>query len=122
MSTKIEQNTTDLQAILDAVNALPEAGSGSGGGSVETCTLEIIADAPVMTTKIAYLDGNNAICELEVSPTDLMLGITISCKANSFVLADAPIFADNGGFSSGDLETYNANTLLVRSNGTFVIS
>lgn len=26
--SKIEQNTTDLQAILDAVNALPEAGSG----------------------------------------------------------------------------------------------
>lgn len=35
--SKIEQNTTDLQAILAAVNSLPEA--GGGGGSVETCTV-----------------------------------------------------------------------------------
>lgn len=30
MSTKLNQNTNDLQTILDMVNALPEAGSGGG--------------------------------------------------------------------------------------------
>lgn len=37
----ISDNTTTLQAILDSVNALPDAGGGSGGGSVETCTILI---------------------------------------------------------------------------------
>lgn len=32
MASILEQNTTDLRAILDAVNALPE-GDGSGSGS-----------------------------------------------------------------------------------------
>ena len=30
MSTPIEQNTTDLQNILNAVNELPDAGGGGG--------------------------------------------------------------------------------------------
>ena len=34
--TPLENNTTELQAILDAVNALPEAGGGGGGGSTIT--------------------------------------------------------------------------------------
>ena len=33
----LQQNNTDLQAILADVNALPDA--GSGGGGVETCTV-----------------------------------------------------------------------------------
>lgn len=40
MSKIISTNTTDLQALLEKINALPEAGSGSGG-SVETCDVTI---------------------------------------------------------------------------------
>lgn len=36
----LQQNNTDLQAILADVNALPDAGSG-GGGAIETCTVKI---------------------------------------------------------------------------------
>ena len=43
MATKIEQNTTDLQAILDAVNNLPDA--SGGGANVETCTVILSANA-----------------------------------------------------------------------------
>lgn len=39
----LPSNTTELQAILAQVNALPEAGSG---GSVETCTVHLINDMP----------------------------------------------------------------------------
>lgn len=40
--SNLSKNTTDLQAILDAVNALPDAGGGSGGGgSVETCDVTV---------------------------------------------------------------------------------
>lgn len=39
--SQLTNNTTNLQAILDAVNALPEAGSGGGGASVETCSVTL---------------------------------------------------------------------------------
>lgn len=39
--SQLDANTTNLQSILDAINALPEAGIGGGGGSVETCTVTI---------------------------------------------------------------------------------
>lgn len=39
--SQLEANTVSLQSILSAVNALPDAGSGGGGGSVETCTVSI---------------------------------------------------------------------------------
>jgi hypothetical protein len=39
--SKLEINTTSLQTILETINNLPEAGGGSGGGSVETCTVTI---------------------------------------------------------------------------------
>ena len=34
-NTELQSNNADLQAILDAVNALPEAGGGGGGGGIE---------------------------------------------------------------------------------------
>lgn len=40
--SKIDNNTTALQELLEAVNALPEGG-GSGGASVETCTVKLTA-------------------------------------------------------------------------------
>lgn len=38
----LQSNNTDLQSILDTINSLPEA--GSGGGSVETCTVTITSN------------------------------------------------------------------------------
>lgn len=42
--SKITQNTTDLRAILEAVNALPEAGGGSSGPFV---TVSVTEGSPV---------------------------------------------------------------------------
>lgn len=40
--SQLKTNTTNLQTILAQVNALPDAGSGSGGsGDVATCTVTI---------------------------------------------------------------------------------
>ena len=38
--TRLQTNNTNLQALIDKANALPDAGSG-GGASVETCTVTI---------------------------------------------------------------------------------
>lgn len=37
--SQLETNTTNLQAILAQVNAMPDAGSGGGGGTLNTGTL-----------------------------------------------------------------------------------
>lgn len=44
--SQLDTNTTNLQSILETINALPEAGSGGGGGSVETCTVTAIKEGP----------------------------------------------------------------------------
>lgn len=42
-NAELQQNNTELQSILAAVNALPEAGGGTGGGeSVGTCAVTLI--------------------------------------------------------------------------------
>lgn len=41
-NNKLSTNNTDLASILNTINNLPEAGSGgSGGGSVDTCTVTL---------------------------------------------------------------------------------
>ena len=37
----LQQHNTSIQSLIDTANNLPEAGSSSGGGSVETCTIHI---------------------------------------------------------------------------------
>lgn len=51
----LTSNTTSLQDILAAVNALPEAGSG-GGSSMETCTVTFSARSMMSEdgTEICY--------------------------------------------------------------------
>lgn len=52
----IQNNTTELQAILAAVNALPASGSGGG---IETCTVVIEVEGYLYaySTHTAYEDG-----------------------------------------------------------------
>lgn len=82
----IKQNTTDLQAILDAVNALPEAGSS---GAVETCTVTIRLDCDdgnmfefyayyinstgMLVTIEESVDSDGAVCELAVAKNSMLI-------------------------------------------------
>lgn len=57
--TELQANNADLQSILDAVNALPEAGA-----NVETCTVNILdpdanyTDTPFVIHYVAYENGS----------------------------------------------------------------
>lgn len=54
--SQLTTNTTSLQAILDTVNALPEV--GSGGGSVETCTVTVAGSFEIIhIVATILLDG-----------------------------------------------------------------
>lgn len=56
-NTSLQSNNTDLQSILDTINALPEAG-GSGGASVETCTVNLSYTGFMSFFIIDYLSEN----------------------------------------------------------------
>lgn len=122
MSTQIEQNTTDLQAILDAVNALPEAGSGSGGATIETCTVSI--DSSVRPQEIVYLTalGEFVYWEAEMpfdvpSPFECLCGSIIFIKSSyTMALNGAELAYGDSGYklilvtaSEGETVTISAS-------------
>lgn len=65
--SKLEQNTTSLDEVLAMVNALPDAGGG-GGGSVDTCSLRIAANASKTRVECTTLSGG-VITHTVVDPT-----------------------------------------------------
>lgn len=77
MPTPIEQNTTALQSILDAVNALPDA-SGGGGAAVETCTVELLMYNANVTFELYYTSPNMTISSLSVSQGDFEATLTVA--------------------------------------------
>lgn len=123
--TRLQTNNTNLQALIDKANSLPDAdsGGGSGGGSVETCTVRIIADSPVQNFDTYYLNANGDIVKETHLGTDVMMdGITIECVVNSCIFSPQGYFVDMGDMSEGDVYAFDRFAILVKGNGTFVIS
>lgn len=80
--SNLTTNTASLQEILDAVNALPEAGGGgSSGGSVKTCTVTItyeevygsgtIIDGVIPVIKADGSLGHVVLSELPATETQI---------------------------------------------------
>ena len=76
----LQQHNTDLQGLIDKANALPDAGGGSGGGSVETCTVQIPASD---TTCVYTTIENDAIIS---KATSITTSITITCLCESMLV------------------------------------
>jgi hypothetical protein len=58
--TRLQTNNTNLQALIDKANALPEAGGGSSGGSVETysgsITATLVMSPDLSQITVFYMD------------------------------------------------------------------
>lgn len=82
-NSELQSNNADLQAILDTVNALPEASSGP---SVETCTVNVsVSGTGVSITSISY----TTVADGEVSAVRYSVGAaeaSISCLCGSLVV------------------------------------
>lgn len=118
-NSTLQSNNTDLQAILNTINELPSA--GGGGGSIETCTVEIVADGPARDTIIYWVDGNGDLQYRDVPVMDFMTGFSLHCARCSIIYSTQTVFSDMGGMSSGEVSAINAWCLFVRGDGTFVI-
>ena len=64
--SRLQTNNTNLQALINKANNLPDAGSGgSDGGSVETCAVTILLDSPLAVENpsctVYYTNGSNTV-------------------------------------------------------------
>ncbi len=105
---------SELSTVLDG-----KAAGGSGGG---VCTLEIIADVPVLGATIYWIDGNGELQKNQYSSMDIMTGISLQCLKGSPVCADAHFFVDMGNKSYGGVKQMNEFCIFVTDDATFVIS
>lgn len=81
--SKLEQNTTSLDEVLAMVNALPDAGSGGGGGaSVETCNVYFeFESTPVAMSYMTYVNG----AYVPVAEENPVIGTRENVVVNSLV-------------------------------------
>ena len=81
--TDLQSNNTDLQTILDAINELPEAGSG-GGVTNETCEVTISGvSSSYYPVNVAYTSVDNSGKVIGVNQTVSTSPVTITCVKGS---------------------------------------
>lgn len=59
--SQLTTNTTTIDECIALANSLPEAGSGGGGSTIETCNVEFVLESPLDPGTIVYsvdTDGN----------------------------------------------------------------
>ena len=108
----LTSNNTELQNILAAVNALPEAGSGGGssGGGVETCTVTLMGEYPA-GRPLHYIwttidSSGNLTCATVFNNTSQSVTIT------DVVCGSMLIYSPYGGMYNRSYETSNAEILV----------
>lgn len=67
---------TDLESVI---NSLPEAGSGGGSATVETCTANIVCQQGKVFTNVANV-YENGVCSVHVDETTHAIGTTITIE------------------------------------------
>ena len=111
-NTEISEQTDLIDQIVDAVNNLPEAGSGGssggGGSAVETATVSYsssILDEP----NIHYLNSNLQHSTIVVSPLMGTTQGTISVVKNSIITTTAKMPTESGNITyiGGGYGTYS---------------
>lgn len=61
--SRLQTNNTNLQALIDKANALPDA--ESGGGSAEVVTGSIVANSPLgVEGTVYYVNGNGVLQQI----------------------------------------------------------
>lgn len=112
----LASNNVDLQSILDKVNALPEA--GSGGTSVETCTIKLANGSGAYGTYYAttITDGNIDVSTGNIADESIanyvpdgVAAVEVIC--NSFMHLSVSDFRFASGIElSGGAELINRDT------------
>ena len=113
--TRLQTNNTNLQALIDKANALPEAGSG-GSASVETCTVTI-DDNDCGAFDWAYLTvyRNNVCSVIQTPPFEEESHTITDVVCNSCIVVTGAM-----GMPSDVISTSNI-TLLLQTNSALIL-
>lgn len=119
--TRLQTNNTNLQALIDKANALPEAGGGSGGGSLDTCTLRVLnSDGRFRVSTVAYeslQDGKRKMKLMHNSPA----GVYAIDYTVTDALCDGIVVANGWGDLDQYWEITNATVEVDYSDGSIPI-
>lgn len=108
--SQLETNTTGLQALLDMVNALPDAGSGGEGGGTSFTMPD--GYALVSGTYTPTTEGTNVLHNIQVAKS------IKSTTANNYPIQLFAIFRKDGfAASGGTAERYIVSYIGVRGCG-----
>ena len=115
--SRLQTNNTNLQALIDKANALPDAG-GSGGGSVETCTITVMLDSPAPTfPQIIYTNTN-----MQIVSEDLEGQLSLTVVKGTILISSGG--SSDDAVVSGDAERigYGGGRAMFKINGDATIS
>lgn len=83
--SRLQTNNTNLQALIDKANALPDAGGGSGGGSVETCAVGFVNSSETTCSVYGTYYENGAFSSYPIS-ISTMSSRDMEVIKNSFIV------------------------------------
>lgn len=119
---KITDNTTSLEEVLAAVNALPDA--GGGGGSVETCTVNIkdaTGTGRYFALTATVLDDNGHIAYKDVNQASFPYALSNVVVGSPIImqsLSSTWFFSESNGEGINVIGLRDNNCLLVFSTTT----
>lgn len=114
--TQLQTNNTDLDALIARVNAakdtassLPDAGSGgSGGGSVETCTVTIQANYRTYVFLTVY---SNGYITVESVPVDAGNVVTVENVVKNSMMACIFMYYTNARYELYSYQPVNIDNV-----------
>lgn len=121
--SNLSKNTTDLQAILAAVNALPDAGGGSGGASVETCSVTLTCsdgNATVLAYYYLCYENETIMMKYGLPPTGGSSHGTPLTLTN--VVCGSEMCVRYGGSSTATFITVDGIEIIIRSSNVVAFS
>lgn len=108
--TQLQTNNTNLQACINKANALPEAGSGGGGGSVETCTVNISSEIPIYAISYFGVKNGSLTSMIYEAEGEMNTNFSITCLCNSFLVLHYPNGTVFGGFVTDNVASRYINS------------
>lgn len=100
--TRLQAVSSSLDTAIGKANSLPNAGSGGGGGSVETCTVTIQKTMRSNTATVKYTDVDSNLGEYTTTITTMSK--TLEVQKNTMIVV---ISADGISASGAYTQTYN---------------
>jgi hypothetical protein len=110
--TQLQTNNTQLASLIQTLQGKAAGGGGSSGGGAETCTVEIVADAPVSKTQnVSYINQDGEFDVYTPTGSQWMMGFTLTIRISSPLV-----------FGSAIGVTENTGNVIKMSNACYYIT